>query len=142
VEALAVFSVPGILLATLAFLIANRLLPASASLGGYGRGDLEVWAFFLTWLAALAHAALRARAAWHEQALAVASLALLAVALNWGTTGQHLGETLGRGLWAVAGVDLLLLVLGALASLAAWRLTRRAPEMTARQPTAAEASPC
>lgn len=142
VEALAVFSVPGILLATLAFLIANRLLPASASLGGYGRGDLEVWAFFLTWLAALAHAALRARAAWHEQALAIASLALLAVALNWGTTGQHLGETLGRGLWAVAGVDLLLLVLGALASLAAWRLTRRAPEMTARQPTAVEASPC
>lgn len=142
VEALTVFSVPGILLATLAFLIANRLLPANASLGGYGRANLEVWVFFLTWLAALAHAALRVRAAWCEQALAVAGLALLAVALNWSSTGQHLGVALERGLWAVAGVDLLLLGMAALAGLAVWCLMRRAQDTTVRQTTAAEAYPC
>ncbi|MES2950145.1 MAG: PepSY-associated TM helix domain-containing protein [Pseudomonadota bacterium] len=142
VEALTVFSVPGIMLATLVFLISNRLLPAGASLGGYGRADLEVWAFFVTWLGALAHAALRERAAWREQALAVAGLAVLAVALNWGTTGHHLGVTLGRGLWAVAGVDMLLLGLAALAGLAARRLTRRTHDTTAPHPSAEQAFRC
>ncbi|MBI2749757.1 MAG: PepSY domain-containing protein [Burkholderiales bacterium] len=142
VEALTVFSVPGIVLATLAFLVANRQLSTNANLGGYGRAELEVWAFWMTWMAALAHAALRQRAAWREQALAIAGLALLAVALNWSTTGQHLGVTVGRGLLAVAGVDLLLLVLAALAGLATWRLARRAPDVALRQPQGAERYPC
>ncbi len=143
VEALAVFSVPGILLATLAFLIANRLLPANASLGGHGRADLEVWAFFIAWLCALVHAAWRQRGAWREQTLALAGLALLAVALNWGTTGQHLGVTVERGLWAVAGVDMLLLTLAALAGLAARHMARGAREAALRPPpTATGAHPC
>lgn len=142
VEALTVFSVPGITLATLAFFIANRLLAPDAHLGGVSRSDLEVWAFFLAWLAALAHAALRARAAWREQALAVAGLALLAVALNWSTTGQHLGLTVGRGLWAVAGVDTLLLVLAVLAALTARHLMRHARTTPVQQSASARGYPC
>ncbi|MDP3796228.1 MAG: PepSY-associated TM helix domain-containing protein [Polaromonas sp.] len=126
VEALTVFSVPGLIIATLVFFISNRLLPLDAGLMGYGRAALEMWAFYLTWLATLAHAALRARAAWHEQAWGLAALAMLAVALNWASTGQHLAHTLGQGLWAVAGMDLALLATAGLAALAARHLTRKA----------------
>jgi uncharacterized iron-regulated membrane protein len=129
VEALTVFSVPGIMIATLAFLVVNRLLPASASAGGYDRSELEVWTFFMTWLATLAHATLRQRAAWSEQAWGVTALALLAVALNWVTTGHHLGVTLGLGSvpaqWAIAGTDGLLLLLAALAGKTALHLQRK-----------------
>ncbi|WP_372827412.1 PepSY-associated TM helix domain-containing protein [Polaromonas sp.] len=126
VEALTVFSVPGIIAATLVFFSVNRLLPLDAALAGYDRSELEVWAFYLFWLAALAHAALRGRRAWHEQTWAVAALAVTAVVLNWITTGQHLGHTLGHGLWAVAGMDLLLLVGAGVAALSARHLTRKA----------------
>jgi hypothetical protein len=45
------------------------------------------------------------------------------VLLNWITTGDHLARSLAhRHLWAVAGMDCLLLVTGALALLAAYRL--------------------
>lgn len=118
VEALTVFSVSGTILATLAFFIVNRLLPADVNLQGYGRAALEMGGFYGVWLGALGHAALRQRAAWRDQAWAIAALAVLAVLLNWATTGQHLGITLSLGLWAVAGMDLLLLAAGALA----WRV--------------------
>ncbi|UUZ76531.1 hypothetical protein LP414_02190 [Polaromonas sp. P1(28)-13] len=126
VEALTVFSVPGLIIATLVFFITNRLLPLDASLAGYGRAALEMGAFYLAWLATLAHAALRKRAAWREQAWGLAGLALLAVMLNWATTGQHLAHTLGHGLWAVAGMDLALLVAAGLAAVTARHLTRKA----------------
>lgn len=67
VEALTVASVPGIVIATLLFFISNRLLPLDATLAGHGRAALEMWAFYLAWLATLVHAAWRARAAWQEQ---------------------------------------------------------------------------
>ena len=121
VEALAVFSVPGIVLATLAFFVANRLLPAGASVGSYGRATLEMWAFYGAWLCALLHAGLRRQLVWQEQALAISALAMLAVLLNWVTTHQHLGATLSQGLWAVAGMDLLLLATAGLA----WRVATR-----------------
>ncbi len=126
VEALAVASVPGIMAATCMFFIANRLLPLDAALAGYDRAGLEMWAFYLVWLAALAHAAWRGRAAWREQAAALAALAVLAVALNWATTGQHLAHTLSQGLWAVAGMDLLLLASAAIAGGTARHLWRTA----------------
>ncbi len=126
VEALTVFSVPGIVIATLSFFVANRLLPATANLNvggvGYGRATLEMCAFFGVWLATLAHAALRRRAAWREQALCICILAVLAVMLNWVTTGQHIGITMGQGLWAVAGMDLMLLTTAALAWYASVKL--------------------
>lgn len=126
VEALAVFSVSGIVMATLVFFITNRLLPAGASLAGIDRAALEMWAFYLAWLVTLAHAAVRGRVAWREQAWAVAVLAVLAVALNWATTGHHLAHALGRGLWAVAGMDLLLLGTATVAAITVRHLARKA----------------
>lgn len=132
VQALAVASVPGIIAATLAFFIANRLLPLDATLAGWDRAALEMGAFYLAWLATLGHAAWRAGAAWREQAWAVAVLAVLAVALNWATTGHHLVHTLAAGLHAVAGMDLLLLALGALSAFVAHRLRRAASAAPSR----------
>jgi uncharacterized iron-regulated membrane protein len=132
VEALTVGSVSGLVIATLAFMVANRLLPLDAQWAGQGRAALEVWVFYLAWLATFAHAAWRraesplspAHRAWFEQCAAIAALALAAVALNGLTTGDHLAATLARGYWPVAGVDLMLLAGAALAAFVAWRLRR------------------
>lgn len=134
VEALAVCSVPGLMAATCAFFIANRLLPLDAAWAGWDRSELEVWGFYLAWLASLGHAAWRGRAAWREQACAIAALAPLAVVLNALTTGQHPVRSLQQGLWGVAGVDLVLLAAGALAAWAVHRMGRRA---AARKPAVA-----
>jgi uncharacterized iron-regulated membrane protein len=142
VEALTVASVSGIVIATLAFFVANRLLPLGAQWLGQGRAALEMWAFYLAWLTTLAHAAWRradpatqpARRAWREQCLVIAVLAGVAVALNGITTGDHLAATLARGRWAVAGMDLLLLAGGAAAAFTALRLRQRREAVSPRLP--------
>ncbi|MDZ7855846.1 PepSY-associated TM helix domain-containing protein [Sphaerotilus sp.] len=140
VDALAVATVTGMLVATLAILVANRLLPADLP----ARGDWEEACFWGAWLVALAHAlwrtapvrAARIAPAWREQCWAVAALAVLAVLLNWASTGHHLLHTLGQGNWPVAGMDLSLLATAALATLAARHLRRR--ESGQGQPQRAE----
>ena len=128
VEGLTVGSVGGILVATLAFFVANRLLPPGAPFPGHGRAELEIWTFYLVWLATFAHAWSRPAHAWVEQLGMIATLALAAVLLNWMTTGHHLGRTLGlRHLWPVGGMDLMLLLVAALATGAALQLRRRKP---------------
>jgi len=73
------------------------------------------------------HAWARPRRAWAEQCAVIAGLAILAVALNGLTTGDHPGRSLQhRHLWAVGGMDLLLLGAGAVAAFCAHRLWRRA----------------
>jgi len=124
VEGLTVGSVTGIVIATLAFFVANRLLPPGASFAGTERAALEMWAFYLVWLAAFGHAWARSGAAWREQCRAIAALAVLAPVLNWATTGDHLIETASEGYWPVAGMDLLLLAGGDIAALTARRLAR------------------
>ncbi|WP_101674691.1 PepSY-associated TM helix domain-containing protein [Alloalcanivorax mobilis] len=129
VEALAVTTVTGMLIATLGILIANRLLPANLP----ARGDWEQYCFWAVWALAMAHAfwrsgpvsAVRTAPAWIEQCRAVAVLAVSAVALNWITTGDHLWRTLSAGYWPVAGVDLALLGSAVLALWAARQLKRR-----------------
>ncbi len=59
VEGLAVGSVSGIVIATLAFFVANWLLPPGASASGVERRHLEVWTFYIVWLLSFAHAWLR-----------------------------------------------------------------------------------
>jgi len=134
VDALAVTTVTGMVLAALGILVANRLLPAALPTGWPPRGDVEQYAFWATWVLAMAHAFWRSAPvalgrlspAWREQCGAGAVLAVAAVLLNWATTGDHLGTTLVAGYWPVAGVDLFLLAGAALAALAARRLGRRA----------------
>ncbi|MCG8360620.1 MAG: PepSY domain-containing protein [Kiloniellales bacterium] len=125
VEGLSVGAVTGIITATLAFFVANRLLPAGATFLGIERHALEIWAFYLVWLVSFAHAWSRPGRAWREQCWAIAGLALLAVLLNALTTGDHLARSLTEGLWAVAGMDLMLLAGAAIAALTAGRLRRR-----------------
>jgi uncharacterized iron-regulated membrane protein len=125
VEAITVCSTSGIVIATLAFFVINRLLPLDATVAGQSRAALEMWVFYLVWLATLLHAALRparpatqpAWRAWREQFAAIGVLAMSAVLLNAITTGDHLGKTLLQGYWPVAGMDLMLL---AAAGLGAW----------------------
>lgn len=112
VEAVAVGAVTGIIAASVSFMAINRILPLGVSFMGIPRYALEIWVFYLAWLATFAHAWWRSHAAWVEQGRAVAVLALLAVVLNWVTTGDHLLRSLSvPHLWSVAGVDVGLLAL-------------------------------
>jgi len=121
VEGLTVGSTTGVIIATLAFLIANRLLPSTMPV----RAAAEVGWFYFGWLAAYAHAWLRPGSAWYEQAKTIAVLAVAAVVLNATTTGDHLLRTIARGDWAVAGVDMMLLVSAGIAAVSAKVLSRR-----------------
>ncbi|KAF0099826.1 MAG: PepSY-associated TM helix family protein [Rhodospirillaceae bacterium] len=128
VEALTVGSVSGIVVATLTFFVANRLLPLGAVFLGEDRAQLEMWVFYGVWLATFAHARLWPGRAWAGQCLAITVLALAAVVLNWITTGDHPIRSLSHGhLWAVAGMDCLLLAMGGLAALVAHRHPGRPP---------------
>jgi len=145
VDALAVASVTGMVLATLAILVANRLLPEALP----GRGDWERWTFWGTWLVSLLHAAWRSapvarclpNPAWHEQAWAVAVLSVCAPLLNWITTGDHLLRTVGAGYWPVAGIDLSLLAVAGTSALVARHLGRRAHARAAAMAAGDPAAP-
>ena len=130
VDALAVATVTGMVLAAVGMLLVNRLLPADMA----GKGDWEKGAFWLVWVLALLHAWLRSRPvlqarfnpAWQEQCWVLALTAIAAVLMNWLTTGDHLLKTIVTDTyWPVAGVDLALLVTAALAAWAARRLKRK-----------------
>ena len=146
VDALAVTTIPGMLIATTAMMLATRLLPPA--LQHHESGWLQP-IFWLTWLAALAHAAVRskpvtsgdANPAWAEQLWLAAALAVAAVAANWVTTGDHLIKTIGDGYWPVAGTDLILLSGAVAAVTVARRLGRRAagPRLPGREPELAAA---
>jgi uncharacterized iron-regulated membrane protein len=130
VDAFAVTTVTGMLVATLAMLIGNRLLPDDLP----ARGDWEKYIFCGAWLLAFAHAVWRTAPvaearmapAWAEQCWAVVVMAVAAVLLNWVTTGDHLLRTVGQGYWPVAGVDLFVLASAAVAAMAARKLGGRA----------------
>ncbi|OAK61875.1 peptidase [Variovorax paradoxus] len=129
VDAFAVTTVTGMLVATLAMLIGNRLLPDDLP----ARGDWEKYIFCGAWLLAFAHAIWRTAPvaearmapAWAEQCWAVAAMAVAAVLLNWVTTGDHLLRTIVQGYWPVAGADLFMLASAAVAVMAARKLGRR-----------------
>lgn len=124
VRAIGIGSTMGIVIATAVFLIANRLIPGDVALEGVHRHDLEILAFFLAWILAFAHAAVRDRKAWREQCIAVAGLGMLAVVLNWTTTGHHPIAAMGVSAWSVLVMDLVVLAAAATALLAAVCLRR------------------
>ncbi len=130
VDALAVFTVTGMIVSTLWVLVANRVLPEDLS----NRDLWEKSSFWGAWLLTLVHAVWRSTAvlqarmskAWIEQCWVIAALAVAALMLNAFTTGDHLVRTLTAGYWPVAGVDLMLLVCAAVAACAARELHLRA----------------
>ncbi len=132
VDALAVTTVTGMLIATMAMLVANRLLPESLA----DKGEWERTVFWSAWGVAMLHAFVRgggvARAgmnpAWREQCWLVATGAVSAVVSNALTTGDHLARTISTGYWPVAGVDLSLLATAAVSVLVARKLARRAAQ--------------
>ncbi len=136
VDTLAITTVSGMLVATAAILVANRILPAEMS----GKADWEKYSFWGMWLVTFIHAGLRSRAvmrgrispAWREQCWVFCGLAICAVLLNGITTGDHLGKTLFN-YWPVAGVDLSLLVSAVIAALVARRLQKREVNQTCHQ---------
>ena len=135
VDAFAVSTVTGMLIATFSMLIANRVLPDDLA----GRADWEQAVFYGAWLLAFFHGIWRTAPvtsghlapAWAEQCWAVAALGVAAVALNGVTTGDHLLRTLSSGYWPVAGVDLAMLTSAAVAVVAARKLQTRARQQRA-----------
>lgn len=104
-----------------AFLIANRLLPATM----VGRADAEVAIMFWTWFGLATVACLRPiRRAWTET-LAIAAIAFLALPLvNTLTTDRGLFRSLANGDGLFVAFDIATLATGALLSFAAWRTTQ------------------
>ena len=130
VDALAVTTVTGMVIAAIGMLVVNRVLPADMA----GKGDWEKLAFWGIWVLAMLHAFVRSAPvaqarmspAWREQCWAVAGLALAAVVLNAITTGDHLIKTVfTETYWPVAGVDLSLLAATGIAIWAARKLALR-----------------
>jgi hypothetical protein len=139
VEALSIAAVPGLVIASLVFLLVNRLLPSEWSVAGWDRAALEKAGFFLAWLATLLHAAVHGRLqqglrspAWRAQCTAIAGLAAGVVLAHWIGTGQHLLRSIQQAQWSVAGVDLVLL---GCAALAFWVRRRLDPGRAAAQPS-------
>ena len=123
VEVLNIASMSGLMIAIAAFFWANRLLPMSVA----ERSAWEVQVFFIAWGLSLLHTMLRrGRQGWVEQ-LGVGALLFVAVPLlNAITTSEHLGVSLARGDWAMAGFDLTCLGSGVFLAWAAWKMQRRA----------------
>lgn len=129
VDAMAITTVTGMLIATVAMLLANRMLPANLT----GKGDWEINAFCAAWLIAMVHAFWRSAPvtsahvapAWREQCWAIAILAVAAVLANGITTDHHLLHTLSQPYWPVAGLDLALLTVSLLAVKVARRLKHK-----------------
>lgn len=122
VDSLNLAALAGLPIAMLGYLWANRLVP----LGIGGRSDWEIRIFFGLWAASLLHAAIRPlRRAWIEQYAFAALLGLAIPVLNALTTHRHLGVSLRQGDWVMAGMDLGLAAMGALAGAVAWKLAAR-----------------
>ncbi|MGD7069878.1 PepSY-associated TM helix domain-containing protein [Acetobacter sp. AAB5] len=131
VEGIAAGSITGIILATLAFFVANRLLPLGTHVFGLERASLEVCVFYSVWLGACIHGLVWPQRVWIIQCAAIGFLALSAAILNWITTGDHLLRTLSHSyLWPVGGMDAVLLAGATLALLMAVILSRQLRKKT------------
>jgi len=132
-QATTVASTAGLIVATLSFLLANRLLPADGSglARGPDRAGCEVVVFFASWAACLLQALATPARAWRQQALAIAWMALACVVLNASTTDAYVGQGVQTpaAVWLVDG---LLLALAAAGGTAA-RLLGQPPAAHRRQ---------
>lgn len=129
VERLNVASIAGLSVAMTSYLYANRLLPRVME----GRADWEIHVFFVVWGLALTHALVRpAKRAWVEQLWAASALLFLLPILNAVTTQHPLWESLIKGDWVFAGMDLMCWFLAALHATLAIRTARHKIKSTAK----------
>lgn len=99
----------GLPVAIAAFFLGNRLLPVTMG----GRMETEILIFFVVWLAAFIHAALRRPdRAWREQAAAAAVLFLAIPILNAATTARGIAQSLPASDWPFLGFDIAALATG------------------------------
>lgn len=132
VEALNVAALAGIALASIAYLYANRLIPAALA----GRDLWEIRAFFAVWTASLAHALWREpRRAWIGQLALAAVLCLGLPLLNWATAGLNLWAYVRHGQGQQAGVELAALGFGLALAYIACALRRGWAQEPAAQAT-------
>lgn len=131
--------VTGLALATGAYFWLNRLLPVAMA----ERAAWEINGFFLIWLAALVHAAVRPpRAAWKEQCIAVAALFVLLPVLNPLTGGHGLSTSIPLGQAGIVGFDFAMLAIAALFGWIARHLVRKdRPAAQPAQPVLKEVTP-
>ena len=119
VESLTITSVTGLIAATFAFFLSNRLLPDDAYWINGSRISTEIGVFYLVWVLTLLHAFARHKTrtlGWAEQCLIIALLGFSAVCANALTTGDHILRSLAEGNYAVAGMDILLILSSAIAA--------------------------
>jgi uncharacterized iron-regulated membrane protein len=123
VDGLNLGSIAGLMLAMAAFFWANRLLPVQMA----QRPEAEIYWFFMAWgVAVVAALVWPTRPMWKIQlALGGVLFALLPV-LNAATGGAGLVTSIGNGIRAIAGFDLVALGLGWMLLYAAVRV-RMAP---------------
>ncbi len=137
VAALNMATLAGLPLACGVYLLANRLLPLSAS----GRADAELICFFGAWGIALLGSLVSKlvhnhRWAWCATLSLAGSVWLALPVVNALTTDTHLGITLPAGEWIWAIMDISFFATGVLLCWLGWRLR---PEAVARrQPSAPE----
>lgn len=138
-EALTIAGTTGIIAATGAFLVVNRVLPLDAGKLGLDRAGLEIAAFWAVWVATLVHAAGLRSAAWAQQCWLIAGLAIAAVALNAATTGHNIIAAATASLWSIAIMDTVLVAVALVALWAALRLQpHAAPALPDPVPAPAE----
>ncbi|WP_420223485.1 PepSY-associated TM helix domain-containing protein [Pigmentiphaga litoralis] len=122
IDALNLAAIAGLGIACTAYLWANRLVP----LGIDHRALWELRVFFAVWALSLVHACMRPTGrAWVEQMTVLAVLCLALPLLNAVVTGNHLVAHIHEGDWESAGVEGMAVLIGMLASWAAWRVRRR-----------------
>ncbi|TCK03675.1 PepSY-associated TM helix domain-containing protein [Marinobacterium mangrovicola] len=122
VEALNLATIVGLPAGVAGYFWANRLLPLDMA----DRSAWEVHCLFLIFGEALLYGLLRdTRRAWVELLFFASAAFTLLPLLNLLTTDIHLGNTLARGDWALAGVDLTFLGLGALFAYMGIKVRRR-----------------
>jgi hypothetical protein len=120
IEALNITAITGIIIACIAYLWANRLLPFDIK----ERADAEITAFFSVWLIMLLHSFLRPPLrAWIEQLRIAAVLCIGLPVLNALTTNVGLLQSIARNDWMTAGVDLTAASLGIILAFTAWRIS-------------------
>lgn len=130
VDALNIGAVAGLPIAFAAYFWGNRLLPLALA----DRPSAEADVFFLAWAAALLAAfAWPRRSMWAWQLYVGALSFLLLPLLNALTTDAHLGVSIARDDWTMAGFDLTLFALGAGLACAARHMQRWRPPVSAAE---------